>query len=138
MDDVAEATRAVSDLLDNSDIMGQTPYLLEVTSRGVDRPLTLPRHWRRNVTRLVKVTLIGGGALTGRISACTDTSATLAVDGKDHEVLYADVAKALVQVEFNRKRANEDKADLDEVDEDMADADEVDENTVDEDKDEDI
>src|SRR3954464_2242986 len=54
MDDIAEATKAVSDVLDDSDAMGAQPFTLEVTSPGVDRPLTLPRHWRRNETRLVK------------------------------------------------------------------------------------
>ena len=55
LDDVADATREVSRVLDDSDVMGEQPYTLEVTSRGVDRPLTLPRHWRRNADRLVKV-----------------------------------------------------------------------------------
>ena len=55
LDDVADATREVSEVLDASDVMGEQPYTLEVTSRGVDRPLTLPRHWRRNADRLVKV-----------------------------------------------------------------------------------
>ena len=50
LDDVAEATREISRVLDASDAMGEQPYTLEVTSRGVDRPLTLPRHWRRNPT----------------------------------------------------------------------------------------
>ena len=109
LDDVAEATRAVSDVLDESDLMGSQPYLLEVTSRGVDRPLTLPRHWRRNATRLVKVSLVEGGEVTGRIAASGDTTVTLEVDGGEHEVAYADVAKALVQVEFNRKRKDDDE-----------------------------
>ncbi len=60
LDDVADATREVSRVLDDSDVMGEQPYTLEVTSRGVDRPLTLPRHWRRNAGRLVKVTLADG------------------------------------------------------------------------------
>ena len=60
LDDVADATREVSRVLDESDVMGEMPYTLEVTSRGVDRPLTLPRHWRRNEDRLVKATLADG------------------------------------------------------------------------------
>ena len=91
LDDVADATREVSRVLDDSDVMGEMPYTLEVTSRGVDRPLTLPRHWRRNADRLVKVTFVDG------------ESVTLDVSGEQHEVPYADVAKALVQIEFNRK-----------------------------------
>src|SRR3954451_24127507 len=60
LDDVADATREVSRVLDESDVMGELPYTLEVTSRGVDRPLPLPRHWRRNEDRLVKATLVDG------------------------------------------------------------------------------
>jgi ribosome maturation factor RimP len=105
LDDVADATREVNRVLDGSDVMGEQPYTLEVTSRGVDRPLTLPRHWRRNADRLVKVTLADGSAVTGRITASDDDRATLEVSGRRREVAYADVAKALVQVEFNRKPA---------------------------------
>jgi ribosome maturation factor RimP len=102
LDEVAEATREVSRVLDESDVMGEHPYTLEVTSRGVDRPLTLPRHWRRNADRLVKVTLDGGESLTGRILQSDGEKVVLDVDGERREVAYAEVAKALVQIEFNR------------------------------------
>ena len=105
LDEVADATRTVSQVLDASDVMGEHPYTLEVTSRGVDRPLTLPRHWRRNVSRLVKVTTTDGSTFTGRIVGSDDEAATLDVDGTPREVGYAEVAKALVQIEFNRKPA---------------------------------
>ena len=82
LDDVADATRGSPSVLDESDVMGEQPYTLEVTSRGVDRPLTLPRHWRRNADRLVKVTLTDGERVTGRITAARPTTAaTLDVDG---------------------------------------------------------
>ena len=111
LDDVADATREVSRVLDESDVMGEMPYTLEVTSRGVDRPLTLPRHWRRNQDRLVKATLTDGSALTGRVLASTDDSVTLDVDGTHREVALAEVGKALVQIEFNRKTDTTDKKD---------------------------
>ncbi len=101
MDDVAEATREVSRLLDASDVMGEQPYTLEVTSRGVDRPLTLPRHWRRNRGRLVKVTL-ADDTVTGRLTTSDDEAATLDVSGEEHRVGYDEVVRALVQIEFNR------------------------------------
>jgi ribosome maturation factor RimP len=105
LDDVAEATREVSATLDDSDVMGEMPYTLEVTSRGVDRPLTLSRHWRRNTDRLVKVTLADGEELTGRIVGCDESAAQVDVAGSRREVAYADVSKALVQIEFNRPGA---------------------------------
>ena len=108
LDDVADATREVSRVLDESDVMGEMPYTLEVTSRGVDRPLTLPRHWRRNCDRLVKATKTDGTDLTGRITSSDDTAVTLDVDGEHHEIAYADIAKALVQIEFNRKSEKKD------------------------------
>lgn len=105
LDEVAEATREVNRVLDGSDVMGEQPYTLEVTSRGVDRPLTLPRHWRRNAGRLAKVTLADGTSVTGRIGESTEEQVTLDVDGGRQQVAYADVKKALVQVEFNRRAA---------------------------------
>ena len=106
MDDVADATREVSRLLDETDAMGSAPYTLEVGSPGTDRPLTLPRHWRRNVDRLVKVTLADGSVVTGRISGPAerwdDDTATLLVDGTEHTVRLAEVARARVQIEFKR------------------------------------
>lgn len=111
LDDVADATKRVSEVLDASDVMGEQAYTLEVTSRGVDRPLTLPRHWRRNTDRLVKVTTADGETVTGRITSSTNDAVTLDVDGAPSEVAYADVAKALVQVEFNRKSRSEEVED---------------------------
>ncbi len=107
LDDVAEATRAISSALDDSDVMGEHPYTLEVTSRGVDRPLTLPRHWRRNATRLVKVSLVDGGEVEGRVGDSDDRSVTLEVDGGERELAYADIARARIQIEFNRPASKE-------------------------------
>jgi ribosome maturation factor RimP len=107
LDEVAEATREVNRVLDESDVMGEMPYTLEVTSRGVDRPLTLPRHWRRNAGRLVAVTFADGSSATGRIGVSDDEKVTLEVSGAHQDVAYADVKKALVQVEFNRPAKDE-------------------------------
>jgi ribosome maturation factor RimP len=104
LDDIADATRAVSGVLDDTDLMGETAYTLEVTSRGVDRPLTEPRHWRRNRDRLVKVSLLDGTQLTGRVTDSDDAGVTLDVAGSPRRLGYDDVGKALVQIEFNRKR----------------------------------
>jgi len=102
LDDIADATKKVSAVLDSSEVMGEQSYTLEVTSRGVDRPLTLPRHWRRNKGRLVKVTMVEGGEVTGRIGQSDDEKVALDVEGAPREVAYADIDKARVQIEFNR------------------------------------
>jgi ribosome maturation factor RimP len=106
LDQIAEATRAVSKELDAGNALGEQPYTLEVSSRGVDRPLTSPRHWVRNVGRLVEVATDDGTVVTGRVSGADDTGADLDVaadDGAPQRVHYRDVRRALVQVEFARK-----------------------------------
>ncbi len=102
MDDIAAATSEVSRALDDADAMGNGPYTLEVSSPGVERPLTLPRHWRRNIGRLVKVTLGDGSELTGRIVETDDTGAGLEVGGAVRRVSFSEVAKARVQIEFTK------------------------------------
>ncbi|HEX6515238.1 MAG TPA: ribosome maturation factor RimP [Nocardioidaceae bacterium] len=103
MDDIADATKHVSRILDETDLMGEHPYTLEVSSPGTDRPLTLPRHWRRNQGRLVKVTTTGGETFTGRIADSDDRGATVDVGGQVREVPYDSVARARIQIELNKK-----------------------------------
>lgn len=107
MDDVAEATRLVGDVLDTelTTALGHQPYTLEVTSRGVDRPLTLPRHWRRNEGRLVRLRLADDeSSVDGRIGASDDTGVEI-VGRTTTRYPYADITSALVQIELNRKDA---------------------------------
>ena len=103
LDDIAAASKALSVELDNSDVVGRSAYTLEVSSRGVNRPLELPRHWRRNLGRMVAVTLTAGDAVTGRIVASDEDSLQLDVAGETRRIAYADVSRALVQVELNRR-----------------------------------
>ena len=103
MDDIADATREVSRVLDETDLMGTQAYTLEVSSPGVDRPLTLPRHWRRNVGRLVKVSLGEGEPLNGRITSSDEGGAVLDVEGTERRLEYAEVKKARIQIEFKKE-----------------------------------
>lgn len=106
MDEVAQVSRTVSAALDDTNVMGEKPYVLEVSSPGVERPLTLPRHWSRNVGRLVRITLrAGGDALVGRIVAMDNGAVLISVPGSDPgdpqmPVALSDVGKAVVQVEI--------------------------------------
>lgn len=109
LDDVAEATRLISDVLEARNVLGEQPYTLEVTSRGVDRPLTLERHWRRNADRLVKITLVDGDVVMARIVAAGESAVTVQTVpakgvGAEREVAYVDVAKVVVQIEFKQRQ----------------------------------
>ena len=106
MDEVTSISREISVFLEEAPFMGDTAFTLEVTSPGVDRPLTLPRHWRKNVTRLVRITQTNGEVITGRIASNDENVATLVIEGKvskEVDVPFADVKKAIVEIEFNRK-----------------------------------
>ena len=115
LDEVADATRVISAALDASGALGESPYVLEVGSAGVDRPLTEPRHFRRNVTRLVEIRRLedSGGSLTGRLVAAGPTGATLLTAATKDEpetttsIAYADIVRAQVQVEFARVTTEE-------------------------------
>ena len=112
LDQVTVVSRLISELLDSASFMDETPFTLEVTSPGVDRPLTLPRHWTKNLTRLVKVTLQDGSVTTGRLTEFDDITATLVenIKGriKTHTVNFADIKRAVVEIEFNRKETAQD------------------------------
>ena len=133
LDDIAEVSRAVSEVLDaNDDGMGP-PYVLEVTSPGVDRPLVQPRHWQRNVSRMVTVSVGPAGhtdEVTARITAVDDTGVALAVEAKSkpgakkrpptpRHVPWAQLGPGRVQVEFGRPGADEDDLDGDALADDV-------------------
>ncbi|HEY6424367.1 MAG TPA: ribosome maturation factor RimP [Pseudonocardiaceae bacterium] len=101
LDDIATVSRAVSQALDDSDELLAAPYTLEVTSPGVDRPMTHPRHWRRNRLRLARVALADGAELVGRIGDCDEEGVTLLVSGALHRMRYVQLRRAVVEVEFS-------------------------------------
>jgi ribosome maturation factor RimP len=107
LDTVAAVSTAVAAQLDDSDAMGGSPYVLEVTSPGVDRPLTAPRHWRRNRTRLVKVATAEATALEGRLVEVDDDGIGVESDGVVTRLAWDRVASGRVQVEFNRPSKTE-------------------------------
>src|SRR6516165_2411754 len=81
LDDAAVISRQLSAVLDAEPVMGDFPYTLEVSSPGVDRPLTEPRHWRRSAGRLVRVTAAEAGSVTGRVVAADLDGVTLDIGG---------------------------------------------------------
>jgi ribosome maturation factor RimP len=120
LDDVADVSRVLSEALDDIDArepaLLEGAYVLEVSSPGVDRPLTLARHWRRNAGRLVQASLRAGGSVTGRVVRVDgdgdDARVVLSVDGAERELALTELSRGTVQVEFDRK-GGPDEAQLD-------------------------
>jgi ribosome maturation factor RimP len=100
LDDAAAISRQLSAALDAVTVMGDFPYTLEVSSPGVDRPLTDPRHWRRAAGRLVKVAVTDSGATSGRIVSADAEGVTLDVGGTHRRFSYAVLGPGAIQVEF--------------------------------------
>ena len=105
LDDAAAISRKLSAVLDGAPVMGDFPYTLEVSSPGVDRPLTDPRHWRRAVGRLVQVTAADVGPISGRVLAADADEVTLDVGGDRRRFGYAALGAGAVQVEFGRPQS---------------------------------
>jgi ribosome maturation factor RimP len=98
LDQVTVATKAISEIVENLPTLGNNPFTLEVTSPGLDRPLTKPRHWRKNKDRLIKIVLTDGKEVSGRIKDSNEASATV-----DEQVInFADIKRATLEVEFKQ------------------------------------
>lgn len=107
LDRVADVSREVAAQLDESDVMGVGAYALEVTTPGVDRPLSEVRHWQRARTRLVRVQRHSGPEVLGRVLEVEDAAAVLEVDGSPQRVGWDEVRSAVVEVEFRRPAKGE-------------------------------
>ena len=129
LDDIEQVSRELSAVLDQAAAMGEAPYTLEVSSPGVDRPLTEPRHWRRAVGRLVIAPLAAQprrrtgrtrrrpASVHGRVSQADAGGVTLDVQGGSRRFSYGDLGPGRIQIEFAR---------LDDVPDDGADEEEPD------------
>ena len=99
LDQVTVATKAISEIVENLPTLGNNPFTLEVTSPGLDRPLTKPRHWSKNQDRLIKIILNDGKEVTGRIKDSTESSVTV-----DEQVInFADIKRATLEIEFKKE-----------------------------------
>jgi len=96
LDQVTSVTKEISELLEQLPELGDFPFTLEVSSPGIDRPLTLPRHWRKNLGRLVTITLADGSVVKGRIGELVDQ--LIKID--ERELALSDITRAQVEIEF--------------------------------------
>lgn len=99
LDQVTVATKAISEIVENLPTLGSNPFTLEVTSPGLDRPLTKPRHWRKNQDRLIKIVLTDGKEVKGRIKDSTESAVTV----DDQVINFADIKRATLEVEFKKE-----------------------------------
>jgi ribosome maturation factor RimP len=99
LDQVTVATKAISEIVENLPTLGNNPFTLEVTSPGLDRPLSKPRQWRKNQDRLIKIVLTDGKEISGRIKDSTETSVTV----DDQTINFADIKRATLEVEFKKE-----------------------------------
>jgi ribosome maturation factor RimP len=150
LDDIAVVSREVSVALDGSPAMGEQPYTLEVSSPGVDRPLTERRHWRRAIGRLVVAPLTAPGTgdqepgaedqgaesqgaesqgasgrtVEGRIIGASADGITLDVAGESRQFGYGELGPGKIKIEFARIDAVSDDDGIDDEDLDDDDMDE--------------
>ena len=96
LDQVTSATKAIGEIVESIQSLGETPFTLEVTSPGLDRPLTKVRHWQKNINRLVKVVLQDGSEIKGRINEVNEANSVVS----EIKVNYSDIKRATLEVEF--------------------------------------
>jgi ribosome maturation factor RimP len=112
LDTIAALSHSASTLLDGVAGIGSR-YVLEVSSRGVARPLTSEKHFRRARGRRVELALADGSQLIGRVGETRgDTVALVLRDDRARDwtvrpVRLDEIVKAVVQVEFSRPAKRE-------------------------------
>jgi len=96
LDQITAVTKEISEVIETLEELGDSAFTLEVTSPGIDRPLTKPRHWRKNFDRLVKITMTSGQDIQGRIGNATETTVSVG----DQTVSFEDIKRAVLEIEF--------------------------------------
>jgi ribosome maturation factor RimP len=107
LDQVTSVSKDVSAIVEVLPALGDTPFTLEVTSPGTDRPLTKPRHWRKNHGRLINVTLHDDKSVKGRIGDATEID----VEIDSVKIAFAAIKKALIEIEFKSLKSDDAQGD---------------------------
>jgi ribosome maturation factor RimP len=96
LDQITAVTKEISEVIEALEELGESAFTLEVTSPGIDRPLTKPRHWRKNFERLVKIVMNSGQEIQGRIGEATERTVLVG----DEKVSFEDIKRAVLEIEF--------------------------------------
>jgi ribosome maturation factor RimP len=98
LDQVTSVTKAIGEIVENIQSLGESAFTLEVTSPGLDRPLTKPRHWRKNIDRLVKIILLDGKEIKGRVKDVSEITVTV-----DEQLInFSEIKRATLEIEFKQ------------------------------------
>ena len=102
-------SRALSGELETSDLLEEA-YTLEVSSPGLDYPMTEKRQYLKNLGRLLKVYLVTGEEILGKLKEVEELGIKLGVTKKangkksieeERIVSFTEIKKSIVQVSFN-------------------------------------
>ena len=96
LDQITAVTKEISEVIEALEELGENAFTLEVTSPGIDRPLTKPRHWRKNFDRLVKISMTSCKDIEGRIGEATETTVLVG----EQKVSFEDIKRAVLEIEF--------------------------------------
>lgn len=103
LDEVTSVSKQISEVVEVLPELGDKPFTLEVTSPGVDRPLKVDRHWRKNVGRLVKIATTDGESIKGRIKSFSSLEVVISLPKSEVILARENIKRAIIEVEFNRK-----------------------------------
>jgi ribosome maturation factor RimP len=106
IDDCARISREVSKTLDDSPVL-EAHYMLEVSTPGLDQPLTLKRQYKKNINRKLRVSY-QNRIVEGRLLNVTEDAITVEQEtgvGKKKEVAlieiqFSEIDKSFVLVSF--------------------------------------
>ena len=107
LDQVTAVSKEVSAIVEVLPALGDTHFTVEVTSPGVDRPLTKPRHWRKNHGRLIAITQHDDKQIKGRIGDSTEID----VEIDSVKIAFAAIKKAILEIEFKSLKAADGEGD---------------------------
>ena len=99
LDICADISRELSPFLDVHPPMSGK-YFLEVSSPGIERPLTKPRHFQQAIGEKVRLKVPGQDRLRGTLIAVDDQGITVETKHGEESYTYGEIAKAKTYFEW--------------------------------------
>ena len=111
IEECASVSRRFAHFVETNELVAEA-YNLEVSSPGIDQPLTLKRQYVKNIGRNLKVNLTGGGEKVGTLENVTESGIVLKEEVKktkskkvvepvaDTLIPFETIQQAKVQISF--------------------------------------